>query len=534
MFGLCVVPSFAQSKLIIKGLKQAGQISSFTERTLYLKRLNPTITWSTIKEISMNPAAYVTQAEPTAVTHTDLTSAVEAQTRQTLMAPSAISVSPLPKAQRFIQLPQRPRTGIEVWNHFGLRNQLQSTALFSEGELDQVEQAFKNADEIFYRDDFSLITDGWENAEEPWDYMDQLGVELRNTMQLSDKQWKAIEGVKRGPNMGLRPYGQLLSLQNYVLYTGEMPPRTPIHPLYAIIQSRKTARKTDGVSMEMYGIYEDYKTNKTPEEWLAEYEAHPEQLVKATSMYKAFQQKNMDVKEMIKAGKEKEIPTSWQVMSTIYLENTTRVADPKTPQEWLAEYEAHPEQLTYGTPLYKAFKHKNEYVKEMLANGKTEDEIPEGWKVMSDIFLENTKRIADPKTPQEWLAEYEAHPEQLTYGTAMYQAFRQRNFFVKSMTEDGKGNEIPESWKKMSAIFLENTTRHADPKTPQEWLAAYEQYTKHAKSDDPKFESRGMYEAFRSKAREVEELRAANTPETEIPPSWKNIHTIYRKLYPRP
>ena len=259
IFALCIVPSFAQVQEVekgaqavqkikkIKGLRDAKGMNSLTDRLVHLMRLNPGVSIVTLKEAAANPTAYMNKmsAKAAAVAANDtpkLTNGLDsirplaerAQTNpdqirraveKAAAAAQTTGIMPLPKEQRFIQLPERPRTGLEVWKHFDLRSQLKSTALFSEGELNQIEQAFRNTDRVFYREDFSLKTDGWEEAankgEEPWDYGEQLAKELRNTMPLSEKQWKKIVGS--GPtNMGLRPYFRLVSLQNYVLYYGKM------------------------------------------------------------------------------------------------------------------------------------------------------------------------------------------------------------------------------------------------------------------------------------------------------------------------
>ena len=302
----CILPAFGQPKVPtkLKGLTQARTLPSVEARFEYLRRMNPGAELSTIKSLAAtlsvtsntaNASAALRSGTPasstTALGPTNLPDKVrQISAEQTLSAPrldisetmgetssdfggpvykrvvqqqqtrlpeAKADTQPLPRDQRFFQLPEQLRTGKEVWEYFELSKLLDDTGLFTKEELKKIEEAFIHTDNVFYRDG-TLITDGWDKVENAWDYMEQLVKELKNTFpNMTEKQLKAIKGTTR--NMGLRPYGYVLSLQNYVLYYGKMPHNR--QPLYGVVRRGRDLGKVTPVYMEMYGIFDQYRAS---------------------------------------------------------------------------------------------------------------------------------------------------------------------------------------------------------------------------------------------------------------------------------
>ena len=76
-----------------------------------------------------------------------------------------------------------------------------------------------------------------------------------------------------------------------------------------------------------------------------------------------------------------------EVNAEIARQRRTRAKKPtakrKTKQEWIAEYNTHPEELHAGTPMYAAFSQADQRVKKAEQNNETVDPLD---KQMSDIY----------------------------------------------------------------------------------------------------------------------------------------------------
>ena len=190
----------------------------------------------------------------------------------------------LGQQESFINLPQTPRTGRQIIQHFvpDWQEKLLSTTLFTPAELDLVEQALINMDEYFYE----ISEDGqkvWLITEE-WDYEDQFSHELEFTFKdISPEQKERIMGAGHAFGV-LRPALLLVTLQNHVLVYEKVPPfpKTPVSRwANALVQLVRKGEKTDAFSLQVLDIYQAnikrMPAPKTDETWLAEYKANPEE-----------------------------------------------------------------------------------------------------------------------------------------------------------------------------------------------------------------------------------------------------------------
>ncbi len=355
------------------------------------------------------------------------------------------------------------------------------------------------------------------------------------------------------------------------------PATTPVHTTHPGTQRPATTTSNDltaQVNAEVARQTQARAKRKTKQEWINEYNAHPEELHKGTPMYNAFQNADQRVKKA-EQNNETVDPLDKQ-MSDIYRANTRRNAEAKTKQEWLDEYNAHPEELHAGTPMYTAFVDADRRVKKAEQNNEIVDPLD---KQMSDIYRANTKRHAEAKTPREWINEYNAHPEELRNGTPMYNAFVHADQRVKKAEENHEAvdpldkqmsdiyranltTKTPQEWideynahpeelhagtpmynafvyvdqrvkraeqnnemvdpldKQMSDIYRANTKRHAEGKTPQEWIDEYNAHPEELHYGTP------MYNAFVHADQRVKKAEQNN--ET-VDPLDRQMSDIYRE-----
>lgn len=228
---------------------------------------------------------------------------------------------------------------------------------------------------------------------------------------------------------------------------------------------------------------------RTPQEWLTRYTENPEEFRAGTSMYHAFKYQF----SRVKSGKD--VDEYSLKMAQIYRENTKQF---KSPEDWLKEYEEHPEQFAYETPLYLAFLRITRRVEATRAAGK---EVDDASLKIYHIYRENTRQN---KSPEAWLEEYEKHPEQLTQGTVMYQAFADKTYRVETAQKEGK--PVDEFSLRMAQIFRENTRQL---NTPEKWLQRY------AENPEQFFHGSAMYRAFQYQRIRVREAQAAGEEVSE-------------------
>ena len=295
-------------------------------------------------------------------------------------------------------------------------------------------------------------------------------------------------------------------LEEYREHPERFAPGTPMYNTFKkISQKVKKGLKTDQASLEIAKIYQQNTTRRDPagtaKKWLDEYRAHPEALKPGTTLYQTFYQ----ISKAVQAGTRTDAASV--EISRIYLENTTRATPSKTPEEWLAEYQVHPEELRNGTSMYGAFREITAQVQDGHKTDAASIEI-------SKIYLENTTRREVAKSAEEWLAEYAAHPEELKSGTPMYTAFEQMARKVKI------GEKIDAASLEMARIYLENTNRAVPTKTSEQWLTVYREHPEELTHGT------SLYNAFRAITARVQDGHKTDAASIEI-------SQIYLETIPR-
>lgn len=144
----------------------------------------------------------------------------------------------------------------------------------------------------------------------------------------------------------------------------------------------------------------------------------------------------------------------------------------RTKADWLAQYQAHPEDLRRGTPMYGVFRRVSREV-EKLRETNPNAVIDPVMKEMATIWSANTTR---KRTAEEWLAQYKEHPEELRKGTQMYNAFLNVSLHVKKIKEADPNAVIDPMRVAMVNIWLDATERRAKVKTTEEVYDIFLQY----------------------------------------------------------